>query len=125
MKATVLRKTMDCCFSEVYGKLKGRIEQNGFLLLYEINTQKIVSKYGVVIPELVQLLFFEPKYIDQIMQKDPLAINDIPLKIVIRDLGDGSTELNFQNPIGNLKDYDLDGEMLNELYKRIDHILDF
>ena len=125
MKATVIHKTLDYCFTETYSIIKERILQNGFLLLHEINTQKIVAKQGIIIPELIQLLFFEPKYIGQIMEKDPLAINDIPLKIVIQDLGHGSTQLSFQDPVRNLRDYKLEGEMLNELRKRIDEILNF
>tara|TARA_R110001632_G_scaffold186526_2_gene306901 strand:- start:2626 stop:2946 length:321 start_codon:yes stop_codon:yes gene_type:complete len=105
--------------------IKERIKQNGFLLLHEINTQNVVAKQGIIIPKLIQLLFFEPKYVGQIMGNDPLAINDIPLKFVIRSLGNGHTEVSFQDPVGNLRDYKLEGEMLNELRKRIDEILNF
>lgn len=125
MKATVLHKTLGYSFYETYTMIKERIKQNGFLLLHEINTQNVVAKQGIIIPKLIQLLFFEPKYVGQIMGNDPLAINDIPLKFVIRSLGNGHTEVSFQDPIGNLRDYKLEGEMLNELRKRIDEILNF
>ena len=74
MKATVLNKTLGYSFYETYTMLKKRIKQNGFLLLHEINTQNIVAKQGIIIPKLIQLLFFEPKYVGQIMENDPLAI---------------------------------------------------
>lgn len=125
MKATVLHKTLGYSFYDTYTMIKERIKQNGFLLLHEINTQNIVAKQGIIIPKLIQLLFFEPKYVGQIMGNDPLAINDIPLKFVIRSLGNGHTEVSFQDPVGNLRDYKLEGEMLNELRKRIDEILNF
>lgn len=125
MKATVLNKTLGYSFYETYTMLKKRIKQNGFLLLHEINTQNIVAKQGIIIPKLIQLLFFEPKYVGQIMENDPLAINDIPLKFVIRNLGNGHSEVSFQNPIGNLQDYNLDEEMLNDLYRRINQLLNF
>lgn len=125
MKATVLHKTLGYSFYETYTMIKERIKQNGFLLLHEINTQNVVAKQGIIIPKLIQLLFFEPKYVGQIMENDPLAINDIPLKFVIRNLGNGHTEVSFQDPVGNLRDYKLEGEMLNELRKRIDEILNF
>tara|TARA_R110002051_G_C8544609_1_gene471716 strand:+ start:270 stop:647 length:378 start_codon:yes stop_codon:yes gene_type:complete len=125
MKATVLHKTLGYSFYETYTMIKERIKQNGFLLLHEINTQNVVAKQGIIIPKLIQLLFFEPKYVGQIMGNDPLAINDIPLKFVIRSLGNGHTEVSFQDPVGNLRDYKLEGEMLNELRKRIDEILNF
>ncbi|MEQ8422530.1 MAG: DUF302 domain-containing protein [Arenibacter algicola] len=125
MKATVLHKTLGYSFYDTYTMIKERIKQNGFLLLHEINTQNVVAKQGIIIPKLIQLLFFEPKYVGQIMGNDPLAINDIPLKFVIRSLGNGHTEVSFQDPVGNLRDYKLEGEMLNELRKRIDEILNF
>tara|TARA_R110002049_G_scaffold52783_2_gene147326 strand:+ start:3161 stop:3538 length:378 start_codon:yes stop_codon:yes gene_type:complete len=125
MKATVLHKTLGYSFYVTYTMIKERIKQNGFLLLHEINTQNVVAKQGIIIPKLIQLLFFEPKYVGQIMGNDPLAINDIPLKFVIRSLGNGHTEVSFQDPVGNLRDYKLEGEMLNELRKRIDEILNF
>lgn len=125
MKATVIKRTLNLGFLNTYLEIKDRIQQNGFLLLHEINTQKIVSKYGIIIPELIQFLFFEPKYIDQIIDEDPLAINDVPLKIVIRDLGDDTTEVSFQNPVMDMEDYDLEQVMLEELRERIDQILNF
>ncbi|MCK0192606.1 DUF302 domain-containing protein [Arenibacter sp. F20364] len=122
MKSSVIQRKVNNNFLDTYKSVKRSIERNGFLLLHEIDTQKIVSEHGVVIPKLIQLLFFDPKYVSQIMKKDPLAFNDIPLKIVVRDLEDGTTEVSFQNPIGNLIDYDVESEMLIELELRLDEI---
>ncbi len=122
MKSCVIQRKVNSNFLDTYESVKYSIERNGFLLLPEIDTQKIVSEHGVVIPKLIQLLFFDPKHVSQIMKKDPLAFNDIPLKIVLRDLEDGTTEVSFQNPIGNLIDYNVESEMLLELELRLDEI---
>lgn len=125
MKTHVIHQTLPLPFGQLYGALKKRIVDHGFLLLHEIDTQAIVAKQGVTIPPLKQLLFFEPKYIAQIMANDPLAINDIPLKLVLHQLDDTTTQLSFKNPVHSLQDYKLDPEMAKELLERVNGILSF
>ena len=125
MKAHVEHQTLPLPFGQVYGTLKQRITEHGFLLLHEIDTQGIVAKHGITIPPLRQLLFFEPKYIAQIMAGDPLAINDIPLKLVLQELDAHTTQLSFKNPVGSLRDYGLKPEMAEELLERVQGIVAF
>ncbi|NYJ29192.1 DUF302 domain-containing protein [Allomuricauda sp. ARW1Y1] len=125
MKAHVEHQTLPLPFGQVYGTLKQRITEHGFLLLHEIDTQAIVAKHGIAIPPLRQLLFFEPKYIAQIMANDPLAINDIPLKLVLQEMDANTTRLSFKNPVGSLHDYGLKPEMAEELLERVKGILQF
>lgn len=123
MKSTVEERILETPFLDVYGTIKERIVANGFLLLHEIDTKEIVSKHGVEIDPLKQLLFFEPKYIKHIMGNDYLAINDIPLKIVIKYLDSKTTSISFQNPVMNLGDYKLDYKVTNELMGRLNEII--
>ena len=124
MKAHVIHQTLPVPFGQLYGALKKRIADHGFLLLHEIDTQAIVAKHGVCIAPLRQLLFFEPKYIAQIMANDPLAINDIPLKLVLQEIDAQTTQLSFKNPVGSLQDYGLDPEMAAELLERVQGVVD-
>ncbi|WP_164732272.1 DUF302 domain-containing protein [Flagellimonas oceanensis] len=125
MKAHVIHQTLPLPFGQLYGALKKRIVEHGFLLLHEIDTQAIVAKHGVRIAPLRQLLFFHPNYIAEIMANDPLAINDIPLKLVLCQLDANTTQLSFKNPVGSLQDYGLKPEMAAELLKRVQGILSF
>ena len=125
MKAHVIHQTLPVPFGQLYGALKKRIVEHGFLLLHEIDTQAIVAKHGVCIAPLRQLLFFHPKYIAEIMANDPLAINDIPLKLVLHQLDETTTQLSFKNPVDSLQDYGLKPEMAAELLKRVQGILSF
>lgn len=95
------------------------------MLLHEIDTQAIVAKHGVTIPPMRQLLFFHPKYIAEIMANDPLAINDIPLKLVLHQLDETTTQLSFKNPMHSLQDYGLKPEMAEELLERVQGIIAF
>ena len=123
MKSTVLSKEFNLPFEVVYNSIKGNINESGFLLLHEIDTQKIVSKHNIHIRELKQLLFFKPKYIIQILDQDSLAINDIPLKIVIYKLENGLISVSCQNPIKDLIDYELEANVSIELFKSLENIL--
>ena len=125
MKAHVIHQTLPVPFGQLYGALKKRIADHGFLLLHEIDTQAIVAKHGVCIAPLRQLLFFHPKYIAEIMANDPLAINDIPLKLVLQELDAHTTQLSFKNPVHSLQDYGLKPEMAEELLERVQGILSF
>ena len=125
MKAHIIHQTLPLPFGQLYGALKKRIVDHGFLLLHEIDTQAIVAKQGVTIPPLRQLLFFHPKYIAEIMANDPLAINDIPLKLVLHQLDAQTTQLSLKNPVDSLRDYGLKPEMAEELLERVQGILAF
>ena len=70
------------------------------------------------------MLFFEPKYIAQILENDPLAINDIPLKLVLHEIDAHTTQLSFKNPVGSLQDYGLDAAMAAEMLERVKRIVD-
>jgi len=124
MKINVIDQTLPLPFGQVYKTLQQRIVEHGFLLLHEIDTQAIVAKHGVTISQLRQLLFFDPKYIAQIMENDPLAINDIPLKLVLQEIDAQTTQLSFKNPVGSLQDYGLDPAMVVEMLERVKRIVD-
>lgn len=125
MKAHVEHQLLSLPFGQVYSTLKQRITDHGFLLLHEIDTQAIVAHHGITIPPLRQLLFFEPQYIAQIMAGDPLAINDIPLKLVLQEVDAHTTQLSFKNPVGSLQDYGLDPTMAAEMLERVKGIVAF
>ena len=125
MKAHVIHQTLALPFGQLYGALKKRIVDHGFLLLHEIDTQAIVAKHGVRIPPLRQLLFFHPKYIAEIMANDPLTINDIPLKLVLQEIDAHTTQLSFKNPVDSLRDYGLKPEMAEELLRRLYGLINF
>ena len=111
-------------FDAVCLAITRKIKSEGFLLLHQINTQDIVSKHGIAIRPLKQFLFFHPTYIKQIVQQDSLAINEIPVKIVVYDQGNGRIRVSFPNPVTNLKEYDLDPKIAAELLSKTMAVLD-
>lgn len=123
MKTAIIEKVFDLPFDEVYNSIRKNVLSDGFLLLHEIDTKTIVAKHGVQISSLKQLLFFHPTYIKLILSQDHLAINEIPIKIVIYELKNNGVSVSVPNLGVNLRDYGL-GKMGDELNERIKDVLE-
>ncbi|HDZ06209.1 hypothetical protein LCGC14_0292110 [marine sediment metagenome] len=124
MKSAIIHKLIERPFNDVYEIILKNIIAHGFLVLHEINTQSIVGKHGITIKPLKQILFFHPDYIKKITNQDILAINEIPIKIVISEEKNGVVNVSFPNPETNLRDYNLDLDIGNELLNRTLSILE-
>jgi len=72
-------------FEQTLDHLRQGIQAQGFLLLHEIDTQKIVKAHGVEIAGLKQLLFFHPRYIKAIMAANSAGVVEAPLKFVVME----------------------------------------
>src|SRR5687768_2157409 len=94
IKETILNKRFDMVLTDI----KCNIIANDFLLIYEINTTQILAAHQIAIPELRQLLFFHPRYMKEILATDPLGVNEVPLKIVIREIEPDKTSISFLDP---------------------------
>lgn len=105
MKSELIHFTTSSKFEEVYSEIKSSIIRSGFLLLHEIDTQKILANHGYNISQLKQLLCYHPKYVDIILMNDSLAINEVPIKIVIYQLNENEVEVSVPDPEAQLKQY--------------------
>ncbi len=122
MRSSIIEKKTTLSFETVCQLIRINIASNGFLILNEINTQKIVAQQGIVIPKLIQILFFHPRYIKIILENDPLAINEVPIKIVIHEIKDCNTSVSFTNPEMSFIDYNSLEKLALELLNKINII---
>lgn len=123
MKAAIKEIINHQPFNSVLSNIKKNILLNDFLLIHEINTKQILATHGVTIPELRQLLFFHPRYMQQILDNDPLGVNEAPLKIIIREIERDKTSVSFPDPDVNFADYNLSSTMVKELSAKIHSIV--
>lgn len=110
-------------FDEVYDQLKSNIQKEGLVLLHEIDTQLIVAKFGIPIKPLKQILFFHPKYIERILKEDNLAINEVPIKMVVYELGKNLVQLSFPDLGKRLEEYGLSLDFIPEINIKIEKII--
>lgn len=73
-------------FEQTLHRLRGKVEAEGLLLLYEIDTQKIVKSKDIEIDGLRQLLFFHPRYIKTILDHNSSGVVEAPLKLVVMEM---------------------------------------
>ena len=125
MKSAIIEKIIEKPFEQVLTAIRSNIVSNGLLLLHEINTQEILAKHGIEIKPLRQILFFHPRYMSEILGGDPLAVNEAPMKIVIREIDTIQTSVSFPNPVISFSDYNCDKIMGIELLEKINSIIKF
>jgi len=80
-------------FEETLACLKEAIQAEGLWLVHEIDPQMLLKRGGFEILATRQLLFFHPRYMVRLLECDPSALVEAPLKLVIMEMPDGSVTL--------------------------------
>jgi len=73
---------------ETVERLKRAMEEADVWLVHEINPQVLLKRGGFSIAGARQLLFFHPRYMVQILERDPSAVIEAPLKLVVMETPD-------------------------------------
>jgi uncharacterized protein (DUF302 family) len=89
---------IDKRFDNVLDIARNAISANSFLLLHEIDTTDIMKKAGYEVPAIRQLLFFHPRYMIVIIEKDHEFVIKAPLKIVIQSIDHQKTLITYTSP---------------------------
>jgi len=84
----VVRSRFD--FEATVARLRTAIAETDLFVLHEIDPQAILARSGFSIREARQLLFFHPRYMVRLLALDPSAIVEVPLKLVVLRMPDGS-----------------------------------
>jgi uncharacterized protein (DUF302 family) len=119
MRSAIIEVAVKKPFDEAINTLRANIIASGFLIIHEINTTEILSKHGIKINELRQLLFFHPNFMKDVLSIDPLLVNEVPLKFVIRSINKKETSISILNPIGSMSDYKGSENLATELLDKI------
>jgi len=98
-----LAVTMD--FEEVLSKLRFAIAQEQCWIIHEINPQQLLRKEGHEIRGARQLLFFHPRFMVKLLARDPRAVIEAPLKLVVWEQPDGSVTLTYHDPAARFAHY--------------------
>ncbi|NLR57351.1 DUF302 domain-containing protein [Chitinophaga polysaccharea] len=123
MKTDKINTIIDEPFEQVLTAARKAIVNNGFLLLQEINPQAILASHQIVIGPIRQLLFFHPAYMQQLLQADPDAVIEVPLKLVLREVDGHTTAATYSDPVRQLQDYSGLEALGSELSQRVTTLL--
>ena len=70
-------------FHDALGLLRDRISLAGLIELTTIDTTSVLASAGFTIPEVGQVLVFHPRFMRTILETDPAAVVEAPLKLTI------------------------------------------
>jgi uncharacterized protein (DUF302 family) len=105
MKTNNITVTAGIPFNVLLQNAREAIAGNGFLLLHEINPQAILASHGIATGPVRQLLFFHPVYMQSLLENDPDAVIEAPLKLVLREINETTTAVSYFDPALHLQGY--------------------
>lgn len=105
MKANNNSIVLEQPFDRVLSNAREAILNHGFLLLHEINPPAILATQQIITGPIRQLLFFHPVFMKQLLDQDPTAVIEVPLKLVLRATDAGDTQLTYHQPALQLQGY--------------------
>lgn len=79
----------DLGFDETLERLRHVFNQRDLWLIHEIDPQMLLARDGRGIGKARQLLFFHPRYAVRLLEANPAALIEIPMKIAVLELPDG------------------------------------
>ncbi len=91
-------RTTTVPFETVLTRLRQAIEAVGFWVLHEIDPQKVLQRGGHAIDPARQVLFFHPDLMVRLLQANPAALLEAPLKLAVMQRPDGAVSIRWHDP---------------------------
>lgn len=85
-------------FEDVLIRLRHAIEAAGLWVLHEIDPQKVLQRGGHDIGPARQILFFHPDLMVRLLQANPAALLEAPLKLAVMQQPDGTVTIRWHDP---------------------------
>mgnify|MGYP003663358729 FL=1 len=109
-------------FSETVDLLKGAIEQQNLMVVYELDGQKMLKMAGKNVGGMKQLFFFHPAYMAKVMEANEMAGIVIPFKIIVMEKK-GMVMVRYFMPSTVLKSYKGTETIASELDGKVTKII--
>lgn len=111
-------------FETTLERLKQKLAELDLWLIHEINPQMLLERGGFRIGPARQLLFFHARYVVTLLNTDPAALSDIPLKLIVLQAPDGPVSVRHADLHSLLGRYARLDELSDELAKLSRELLD-
>jgi uncharacterized protein (DUF302 family) len=92
-------------FEATVAILKQAVTEMDLWLINEVNPQMLLERGGYAIQPARQLFYFHPRYLVRLLGADPGALVEIPLKLVVLQMPDGSVTVRHNHVEGLLSRY--------------------
>jgi uncharacterized protein (DUF302 family) len=85
-------------FEAALARVRQAIEAAGLWVLHEIDPQAVLQRGGYEIGPARQILFFHPDLMVRLLQANPAALLEAPLKLAVLRQPDGHTMIRWHDP---------------------------
>jgi uncharacterized protein (DUF302 family) len=98
-----INRVLPVAFDEVVARTKEALKAEGFGVLTEINVQETLrTKIGVDFPRYVILGACNPSLAHEALQLENKVGTMLPCNVVVRDAGEGQTEVAAIDPVASM-----------------------
>jgi len=84
-------------FAKVVTRLKRQITAQKLVIIKQIPFQKMLKMVGLKTEKMVGFEIFHPRFGKVIYETDPAAFKDVPLRIIVKQVGD-EVSLEYRKP---------------------------
>ncbi len=102
-------------FDATVDVLSQAIEGENLMLVHEINAQQMLRMVGVRTGGMKQILYFHPRFMQQIIETNRNGGIVPPLKILVMERPDGGVMVRYHDPVELFSDYQGLGSVAQEL----------
>jgi uncharacterized protein (DUF302 family) len=109
-------------FDDTVAMLKGAIEGENLMVINEIDPQKMLRMVGVKTRGIRQVFFFHPRFMKRLMDINPHATIEPPLKVAVMETPQGTAFVKYLKPsylFGRYEGADAIGKELDALLAKI------
>jgi uncharacterized protein (DUF302 family) len=92
-------------FEEVLTRLRQAIQAARLWVLHEIDPQKVLQNGGYEISPARQILFFHPDLMVRLLQSNPAALLEAPMKLAVMQQPDRSVAVRWKDPTAAFSRY--------------------
>ena len=92
-------------FADTVSRLKDAIQQNQMMVLFEANHKNMLAMIGVQSRNSVTILFGRPQMGAMLMDAEPKAALEMPMRIAVRELDNGEVVVLYYRPSYLLSHY--------------------
>jgi len=111
-------------FDDTVDLLKGAIEEENLMVIYEVNAQQMLRMVGMQTKGMKQILFFHPRYMKRIIETNRNGAIVPPLKIAVMEMPNGKVMVRYAKPTYLFAPFDGLGEVAQELEELVAKIVD-
>lgn len=110
-------------FDETVTALTQAIEGQNLMVIQTVDGQRMLRMAGMNVPGMVQVFYFHPRFMRRVIEANPMAAIQIPLKFIVMEQLDGNVVVRYLKPSTVLGPYKGEEQIGAELDGLVDQIV--